>query len=259
MQLTLLQTVQQYLDATSGFYVDSIFDNDEAQQVASIAERIYKEMAYEFPNLLFVQKDVTLDAVSDVTKPNFLLIPSAVQNIKESELYYNVSETGDLQYKALTYCSPLEFMSITAQYSSKATSVDVITGFDNQKLPVINNEWPTYFTSFDGKYIVTNAYNSAYDTTMQASKSRVLVTQMPVFLQQDDFLIPIPQHLSTTYLAMVMDECFNLVYQQPNAKISQKARKLRIRLQQTSQVLGSGGRTKPSYGKRSAVARRSRR
>jgi hypothetical protein len=259
MQLTLLEVVQQYLDATSGFYVDSIFDNDEAQQVASISERIYYEMVQEFPNLLFVQKDVTLDAVGDTTKPNFLLIPETVQNIKESELYYNVSETGDLEYKALKYCSPLEFMSITAQYSSKDTSVDVINGFDNQKIPVINDEWPKYFTSFDGKYIVTNSYNSEYDSTLQASKTRVLVTQMPVFLQQDAFLIPIPQHLSTTYLAMVMDECFNLVYQQPNAKISQKARKLRIRLQQTSQVLGSGGRAKRSYGKRSAVPRSYRR
>jgi hypothetical protein len=259
MQLTLLEVVQQYLDATSGFYVDSIFDNDEAQQVANVAERIYYEMVQEFPNLLFVQKDVTLDAVGDVTKPNFLLIPPTVQNIKDSELYYNVSETGDLQYKTLKYCSPLEFLSITSQYSSKDTSVDVITGFDNQKMAVINDEWPTYFTSFDGVYIVTNSYNSEYDTTMQASKSRVLITQMPAFLQQDAFLIPIPQHLSTTYLAMVLSECFNLIYQQPNAMLNQKARKLRIRMQQTSQVLGSGGRAKPSYGKRNAVSRKSRR
>ena len=259
MQLTLLKVVQQYLDATSGFYVDSIFDNDEAQQIAAIAERVYDEMVQEFPNLLFVQKDVTLDAVGDTAKPNFLLIPITVQNIKDSELYYNVSQTGDLDYKALTYCSPLEFMSITSQYSSKATSVDVITGFDNQKLPVINDEWPTYFTSFDGKYIVTNAYNKEYDDTLQASKTRVLVTQMPVFLQQDTFLIPIPQHLSTTYLTMVLAECFNLVYQQPNAMLNQKARKLRIKLQQSSQVIGSGGRAKKSYGKRSSVARSGRR
>ena len=94
---------------------------------------------------------------------------------------------------------------------------------------------------------------------MQDSKTRVLVTQMPPFLQQDEFLIPIPQHLSTTYLAMVLSECFNLIYQQPNAMLNQKARKLRIRMQQASQVLGSGGRAKPSYGKRNAVSRKSRR
>lgn len=259
MQLTLLQTVQQYLDATSGFYVDSIFDTDESQQVANISERIYYEMVQEFPHLLFVQKDVTLDAVSDTTKPNFLLIPDSVQSIKDSELYYNISKTGDLEYRALKYCSPLEFMSITAQYSSKDTSVDIITGYDNQKMGVINDEFPEYFTSFDGVYIVTNAYNSTYDTTLQASKTRVLVSQMPVFLQQDEFVIPVPQHLSSTYLSMVLDECFNLVYQQPNAKISQKARKLRIKLQQTSQVIGSGGRARKSYGKRNSIARSTRR
>lgn len=258
MQLTLLQVVQQYLDATSGFYVDSIFDTDESQQVGNIAERIYYEMVQEFPDLLFVQKDITLDAVGDTTKPNFLLIPSEVQDIKESEMYYNISEEENLEYKLIPYLSPLAFLKLTSGYSSKDTSVDIINGFDNQKIPVLNDEWPSYFTSFDGKYVVTNAYNAAYDTTLQASKTRVIATQMNTFLQQDAFIIPIPQHLGTTYLAMVLDECFNLVYQQPNAKISQKARKLRIRLQQASNNVGSAGRAKTSFGKRSAVSRRGR-
>ena len=256
MQLTLLQVVQQYLDATSGFYVDSIFETDESQQVGNIAERIYYEMIQEFPNLLFIQKDITLDAAGDVTKPNFLLIPSAVQNIKESELHYNTSESGDLKYTPLTYLDPLSFIKLTSGYDSKNTEVDIINGFDNEKIPVLNNEWPTYFTSFDGKFIVTNAYNNTYDITLQASKTRVVATVEPVFLQQNDFIIPIPTHLSTTYLSMVLDECFNLVYQQPNAKISQKARKLRIKLQQASNNIGSAGRAKKMFGKRSALVRR---
>ena len=134
--------------------------------------------------------------------------------------------------------------------------MDIINGFDNEKIPVLNNEWPTYFTSFDGKFIVTNAYNNTYDITLQASKTRVVATVEPVFLQQNDFIIPIPTHLSTTYLSMVLDECFNLVYQQPNAKISQKARKLRIKLQQASNNIGSAGRAKKMFGKRSALVRR---
>lgn len=250
MQLTLLKVAQQYLDATSGFYVDSIFETDESQQVASIAERIYYEMAQEFPNLLFVQKDVTLDAITDTSKPNYLLIPKEVQNIKESVLYYNISETGDLKYKEIPYVSQLDFLERTSHYASSVSYVDIINGDDNQKVPVINNQWPSFYTSFDGVHITTNSYNSEFDTTLQASKTRVLVSQLPVFLQQDDFLIPIPQHLSTTYLSMVLDECFNLIYQQPNAKISQKARKLRIKLQQASNNVGSAGRAKKSYGRK---------
>ena len=130
MQLTLLQVVQQYLDATSGFYVDSIFDTDESQQVGNIAERIYYEMVQEFPDLLFVQKDITLDAVGDTTKPNFLLIPSEVQDIKESEMYYNISEEENLEYKLIPYLSPLAFLKLTSGYSSKDTSVDIINESD---------------------------------------------------------------------------------------------------------------------------------
>ena len=55
MKRTLLQVTQEYLDATSGFYVDSIFDTDESQQVAKIAERVYYQMVQEYDNVLFTE------------------------------------------------------------------------------------------------------------------------------------------------------------------------------------------------------------
>lgn len=79
MQRTLLQVVQTYLDATSGFYVDSIFDTDESQQVANVAERIYYKMVQEYPNLLFTMKERTLDALSDLSRPNYMLLPTNIQ------------------------------------------------------------------------------------------------------------------------------------------------------------------------------------
>ena len=93
MKRTLLMVVQAYLDRTSGFYVNSIFESDEAQQVAKIAEDTYYQMIQEYPDLLFTMKRTVLDAFSDVSRPNFLLIPSAVQRIQESEIYYNTSKT----------------------------------------------------------------------------------------------------------------------------------------------------------------------
>ena len=85
MRRTLLQVVQEYLDSTSGFYVDSIFDTDESQQVAKIAERVYYRMVQEYPNLLFTMKERTLGAVSDPTRPNYMLLPTNVQRVQESK------------------------------------------------------------------------------------------------------------------------------------------------------------------------------
>ena len=86
MQRTLLQVCQTYLDATSGFYVDSIFDTDESQQVANVAERIYYKMVQEYPNLLFTMKERTLDALSDLSRPNYMLLPTNIQKGKVQTL-----------------------------------------------------------------------------------------------------------------------------------------------------------------------------
>ena len=49
MQRTLLQVVQEYLDATSGFYVDSIYDTDE--KIESLHQRI-DELEYRIENMI---------------------------------------------------------------------------------------------------------------------------------------------------------------------------------------------------------------
>lgn len=251
MQRTLLQVVQTYLDSTSGFYVDSIFDTDESQQVANIAERIYYKMIQEYPNLLFTMKERTLDAVSDLARPNYMLIPSDVQKIQESKVYYNVSkEVGKIQYKEIQYLPPLDFIEYTNRSSSSNTIV--VEGYDENKMVVPNKSFPSYYTSFDNKYAVFDSYHSDYDDTLQASKTRVLVSKEEVFLQQDAFIIPIPNHLSETYMDMVLDECLNLIYQQPNGMISQRARAARIKLQQDNRTVGQG-RSKRKFGRRGLV------
>ena len=253
MQRTLLQVVQKYLDRTSGFYVNSIFETDEAIQVASLAEDTYYEMIQEFPNLLFTQKERTLDSIGDATKPNYLLIPKNVQKIQESKLYYNVAKTDTdvtLSYNELQYMTPLEFINLTSSRTNGTANTEIITGFNNEKTVVITNKFPQYYTSFDDVYVVFDSYNNTYDSTMQAGKSKVVSTEEAVFLQQDDFVIPIPNALSETYLYMFLDQAYNDIHQERNAAIAAKARKMRIKLQQDSRRLGTGGRAKAARGRR---------
>ena len=120
-------------------------------------------------------------------------------------------------------------------------------------MPVKNKEFPSYFTSFDGKYLVFDAYHSDYDTVLQASKTRFIGSQEKTFLQEDSFVIPIPTHLSETYLDMFLNEALTLVHQQPIGMISQRARASRIRLQQASRTVGSS-RSGTKYGRRAISA-----
>ena len=147
MQRTLLQVVQEYLDATTGFYVDSIIDTDESQQVAKIAERVYYNMVQEFPNVLFTMKEDTLESLSDTNRPNYMLLPARVQKIQESRIWYDVSkDSGKVAFKELQYLPPLKFLEVV----NKSTTDNTITvqGFDNSKMVVEANQFPSYFTSF---------------------------------------------------------------------------------------------------------------
>ena len=252
MKRTLLQAVQEYLDATSGFYVDSIFDTDESQQVAKIAERVYYQMVQTYDNLLFTMDELDLESVADVAKPNYMLLPESVQKVQESKVWYNVStDAATLSYKSITYLPPLDFIAHTL-HSNITTSI-IVEGYNNTKMPVKNKEFPSYFTSFDGKYLVFDAYHSDYDTVLQASKTRFIGSQEKTFLQEDSFVIPIPTHLSETYLDMFLNEALTLVHQQPIGMISQRARASRIRLQQASRTVGSS-RSGTKYGRRAISA-----
>lgn len=247
MQRTLLQVTQEYLDATSGFYVDSIFDTDESQQVAKVAERVYYKMVQEFPNLLFTMKEMTLDSLSDTTRPNYMLLPRDIQKIQESKIYYNVSTSGGITYKEIQYLSPIAFIEATANRTTQDTIV--VEGFDENKMVVPTKQFPTYCTSFDNKYVVFDSYNSDYDTTMQSSKSKIVASGEEVFLQEDDFVIPVPSHLSEAYLDMFLNEALTLIYQQPIGMISSRARTSRIKLQQDNRTLGSSKAGK-RYGRK---------
>lgn len=248
MQRTLLQVVQEYLDATSGFYVDSIFDTDESQQVAKIAERVYYGMIQDYPDLLFTMKEDTLEGLADTTRPNYMLLPSEAMKIQRSRIWYDVSkDTNKVDFKELRYLPPTKFMEFTSK-SSTDRSITV-EGFDSSKMVVDTKTFPSYFTSFDNKYVVFDSYNVDYDTTLQASKTRLVASVEEPFLQQDDFVIPVPAHLSETYLDLFLDEALTLVYQQPIAKISQRARARKIKLQQDNRTLGQS-EGKKSYGRK---------
>ena len=246
MQRTLLQVTQEYLDATSGFYVDSIYDTDESQQVAKLAERVYYKMVQEFPNLLFTMKEMTLDALSDTTRPNYMLLPQDIQKVQESKVYYNVSKTGGTQYKSIQYLAPLAFIERTNK--SEGDNTLLVEGFDENKMVISTNQFPSYFTSFDNKYVVFDSYHSDYDTTLQSSKSKIVASGEEVFYQEDDFIIPIPSHLSEAYLDMFLNEALTLIYQQPIGMIASRARSARIKLQQDNRTLGQS-RGKKSYGR----------
>ena len=254
MQLTLLSVTQSYLNRTSGFYVDSIFDTDESQQVAQIAEEVFYSLIQKVPHLQFTTQLGKLDASLDTAKPNYLKIPSSVSRIQDATIEYNCIDTekgNTHNYNQVKYLHPTEFLSLMRNRNSGTQNTTEIEDYDGTKFLVVNNRNPQFCTSFNGEYLVFDAYDADEDSTLQQSKSRVLWNSEPVFLQSDSFVIPIPEGYSELYRDLVLVECYESLRQEPAPAVVQRRAASRVAaMQQMERRVGSMHNPRTKYGRR---------
>lgn len=244
MKYTLLSLVQEYQDRTSGFAVDSIFDSDETQQVATIAEAVFYDLETKNREAEFTNDLILATSSGDVTKPNYLQLPSKLYRVHDSKLHYLV----DGKYKQLMYLKPDDFLSLVSD--TEADNVEIITDFSGVQLPIVNNKAPSFYTTFDGQYLVTDSYDSDEETTLQSFKTRLFGSVSSVFLLEDDFEIPLPENLHPLYRDMVLAECYEALREEPAPPtVQRRVRAGLAKLQQRHQRVGSAGR-RVNYGRR---------
>jgi len=251
MKLTLLSVVQSYLNRVSDFYVSSIFETEASQQVATIAEEVYFSLAQKFRDWEFNTVASTLDSVTDPDRPNYLKIPDGLQHMSDLSLSYNnTTEDRAVNYIKVTYLPPKDFIAAMERRSDTADNTQVVEDFGGTKFVIQDNVYPKYWTSFDGVYAVFDAYNSEEENTLHESKSRALYSQEQRFLQQDDFIIPIPEHLSELYRDLVIVECYeHLLQQAAPPSIARRVASRMATAQQQERKTGSMNRSKRSYGR----------
>jgi hypothetical protein len=250
MKLTLLRVVQDASRYLQGFDVDSIFDTQESEDIAYIAEREYYHLVQRFNNIGWTGGVGTLESVSDTDRPNYLRIPDNVQRIQHSRIQYNAAtadETATVRYTEVRYLEPQEFLSLMAGRTDALPNTQVVNDPSGVEFVIRTDKAPEYCTSFDQEFLVFDSYNSDADTTLQQTKSRVEFTSEEVFLLQDDFIIPIPADLSTLYQDMVTSAASMQLRQEPAQELMRRSRAALIRMQQKNTV-GSQGR-KMTYGR----------
>lgn len=251
MKLTLLSVVQSYLNRVSDFYVDSIFNTDTSLQVAQIAEEVYYSLIQKYRDWEYTTEVGTLDSVADLSKPNYLKIPDNVQRLSQCTMSYNNSTDDlDVRYVDVKYLPPEDFLKCIERRSERVDYAQVVEDFGGTSYVIHNNAYPQWWTSFDGEYVAFDSYNAQYEDTLHESKSRIMYTKEDVFLQQDDFVIPIPEHMSELYRDLVIVECYEHLLQQ-NAPASM-TRRVASRLatsQQQERRTGSMNKGKRLYGR----------
>lgn len=221
MKKTLLELVQDILSDMDSDEVNSIDDTVESQQVAQIVKTCYYEMLSN-RNWPHTRKLVQLDASNDLAKPNYLKLP---ENLKELiSIYYETQKITDskIELTELKYKEPDDFLRYVNLRNSSNDNVETVIDFSGTKLLILNDIAPSYWTSFDDTYIITDAYDSAIDDTLKKNKSQCLAFVIPSWEDEDDFVPDLPIDAFAALQEEAKSTAFFVLKQMTNQKAEQK-------------------------------------
>jgi len=246
--MTLLEVVQSTLDAMNHDPVNSISDTVESLQIAEEARVTYYDLMDrdDWPHLY---KLIPLEAVADTARPNFLKMPSEVVRIYNLKYETTKSTDDHRTFEFIKYCPPKEFLDRIHTRRTDNTDVTVVLNFDNVPMFILNDEAPTFWTSFDDEYIVFDSYDSAVDTTMQSSKSLVEAKVIPAWTSSDTFVPDMPEQMFSVFLAEVRAAAFTYWKQGQSPKDEQRAARGISRLRKDARKIDEQDR-KVRYGRK---------
>lgn len=221
MKLTLLQMVQDILNDLDSDTVNSIDDTVEAGQVAQIIKTCYNEMMNN-RNWPHQRKLIQFDVVGTLAKPNYIITP---ENVKELELFqYDKRKADDSRflYSEIIYKEPDEFLRFISTRNGSDINTQTIVDFSGTSLLIRKDIAPTYWTSFDDTYIVTDSYDSAVDSTIKKSKTQFLAYCIDDWVHQDSAIPTMPAEAFPALLEEAKSTAFFVLKQMANQKAEQK-------------------------------------
>lgn len=248
-KMTLLEMVQDILSDMDSDEVNSISDTIESQQVAQVIKTSYNEMISNrnWPNLKKLRQ---LESVGDANKPNYLKLPEKTKELiffKYDKISLAVPKINiqDIKYK-----EPDDFLRLVSSRDSTLATVDTVSDFSGVTLLIVNNLAPTYWTSFDDQYIITDSYDSEVDSTLQASKTQALLYIEPTWVHSDSAVPDLPSEAFSGLLEEAKSTAFLTIKQVGNQKAEQKANRQSKWLSRKAWV-AAGGIRYPDYGRKS--------
>lgn len=221
-KMTLLEIVQDILNDMDSDEVNSIDDTVESEQVAQIVKSSYFELLSN-RNWPHTRKLMQMESVGDATKPNYLKLPSSVKELISFK-YDKISvAVPKISLEELKYKEPDDFLRYVSVRDSTLSNITTVTDFSGSKLLIQNDKAPTYWTSFDDTYLVTDSFDSGVDSTLQASKTQCLVYYEPSWSTTDSFIPDLPTEAFSNLLEEAKSTAFIKLKQVADQKAEQKA------------------------------------
>jgi hypothetical protein len=231
--------------------VNSITETSEATQVANVVRDCYENISDEH-RMSSMKRLFQLDGVSDTDRPNYLRIPEGYFNIEWLTYDKRTAIADPPQYGSVDYKSPSEFVMLSNTRATTATTVDTVYDVNGGELHVINNQAPSYYTSFDNVYLVFDAYNSDVEDTLMESKTQAFGQFRKDMSLADATIIDLPKHLLNLLINEAKETCFELFKDGAPSKLVRNALRSRVRAQRVDNKLQTldGSSSLPDYGRR---------
>lgn len=244
-KLTLLELVQNVLNAMNSDEVNSIGDTVEALQIAEYAREVYYEIisGLEEPDR---EGAFQLEALSDVARPNYLKVPPKVKSIKT--LFYDIQTDSKVTWKEVTYITPRAFITLSLSRASD-DNAQAVVDFGGTTHYALSDQAPTYYTTFDDEYLIFDSFDVSTETTLQASRSMVLGHEIPDFVMSDTFIPDLPADKFPLYLSELKQTAFTNNKQVSNANEDRKARRQRVRQLNNRYRSRQQGNPSKNYGR----------
>lgn len=193
MKQTLLEMTQRILEAIDGQLVESIEDTREAMQVARCIKESYEHLLYTRD--IKVKSDlVQLHSLSDVTRPTVFYIND---NIEQITLFKYYDKSND-RYVDLQWMEPEQFIDMCLSRNPLKDNVQNVVDEDSGvRYNIYNDRCPQYYTSFNDKEFVLDAFNKDDCATLMEQYTVVYGYVEPEFKLEDTFIPDLaPQHFS---------------------------------------------------------------
>lgn len=211
-KLSLLDMTQRILEAMDSDAVNSIDDTTEAASVANVVREAYEQLVTQ-RDWKWLNTRTALDGLGDTDNPTKMEMPEAVNKIHW--IKYNGVD--------VKYMEPKEFQDLLDNREEVTDEIDA-NGF-------ITNADPTYWTTFDDKYVTFDGYDADDESTLQTANNVIYAQVAPTWTHEDSFVPLLPEKMFPTLLADAKGTAFLQLKQQANAKAEQQARQGKARFQ----------------------------
>lgn len=251
---TLLDVVQTILSDANGDDANSITDTVEAAQCAKVIASIYEDIVVEY-DLQAVKQLFRLDGMADTTKPTHMRIPEEYNSVEWIKYDHRASVSDPQGFRDITYLYPKDFLDMTN--SRRSSEPNVLTAIDPSgvKIYVRTDQFPQYYTLFDDRTVVFDAFNSDVESTLYQTKTQAYGQKSTRLVLADATVINLPMELMTLLVNEARASYFDIHAGGATQKVERRASRSRVRAQRLRHTMRNNreqfeSHTGPSYGRR---------